>query len=772
MSGGSPIVGPWPNRDAEGVPLANIHDAETETVWVDEPQDNVFAEAEDVPQDMPLRTRLVQIFCVIGAIAWVGAACWAQYIALDGEMPSLMQAVDFFPRLAMPLVLLALIWLLLARTPRAVIHRVSRTVETLRAEEERFGSLLISYADQIKEGRAALAAQGALLESAGSSASDQLAAIREAVQAEIAGISSHSETLKNNAISARSELAILLADLPKAQAETMAATEALKQAGLSAHEKAGALDAQLSVLSSRSKEAEELAGGAAQKLAAHLARMDGMSETASERMTQAAGQMTQSVDEALDRAAEALATARTGLEAQGSAMLAMVEQGHASLAKAGAESTLAIGNRMAAITAQVEAMAQTLDEQDVSSQQMLERIAIDIAKIEDRISALGHGAGKTGEKAGQALDALHDKANTLTGSFESSSKSIAEMIVQSEALLAALDATVREVDETVPAAYLRLQQSAAATEAAARSAIPALVAIETSSEQTFARLKDAEALIAKQMIDISTVSEKTASSLGANLETARDMATALEDIETRARAVTETSGPQLSASMVQMRKAAEKAIEHARTAIEEAIPQSASLLATQSRDSVDAALSAQVEAQIAQMGDVTRRAVEAAQEATAQLMQQMDAIAERAQSLESRIADANEQVSKNDETVFARRVALLIESLNSTAIDVTKLLSNDVTDTAWAAYLRGDRGVFTRRAVRLLDTGEVREISRHYEDDGEFREQVNRYIHDFESMLRNILATREGGPLSVTLLSSDAGKLYVALAQAIDRLRT
>ena len=53
----------------------------------------------------------------------------------------------------------------------------------------------------------------------------------------------------------------------------------------------------------------------------------------------------------------------------------------------------------------------------------------------------------------------------------------------------------------------------------------------------------------------------------------------------------------------------------------------------------------------------------------------------------------------------------------------------------------------------------------------EFREQVNRYIHDFEAMLRRVLAEREGSPLGVTMLSSDMGKLYVALAQAIERLR-
>ena len=58
-----------------------------------------------------------------------------------------------------------------------------------------------------------------------------------------------------------------------------------------------------------------------------------------------------------------------------------------------------------------------------------------------------------------------------------------------------------------------------------------------------------------------------------------------------------------------------------------------------------------------------------------------------------------------------------------------------------------------------------------YDRDPTFRENVNRYIHDFESMLRGVLASREGSPLGVTLLSSDMGKLYVAVAQAIERLR-
>ena len=146
-------------------------------------------------------------------------------------------------------------------------------------------------------------------------------------------------------------------------------------------------------------------------------------------------------------------------------------------------------------------------------------------------------------------------------------------------------------------------------------------------------------------------------------------------------------------------------------------------------------------------------------------------MSETAAAIEDRIAEDRAQREEQEAEALSRRVSLLIEALNSTAIDVNKLLSNDVADTAWAAYLRGDRGVFTRRAVRLLDTGEAREIQRHYEEEPEFREQVNRYVHDFEAMLRRVLADRDGHALAVTLLSSDMGKLYVALAQAIERLR-
>ncbi|QSB43920.1 ATPase [Tsuneonella flava] len=177
-------------------------------------------------------------------------------------------------------------------------------------------------------------------------------------------------------------------------------------------------------------------------------------------------------------------------------------------------------------------------------------------------------------------------------------------------------------------------------------------------------------------------------------------------------------------------------------------------------------------AALASVETATDRVNNASREAAIQLRDQLARINELAGNLENRVALARQRAEEQVDNDFSRRVALITESLNSHSIDIAKALSADVTDSAWASYLKGDRGIFTRRAVRLLDNSEARELVGIYEADEDFREHVNRYIHDFEAMLRSMLSTRDGHAIGVTLLSSDMGKLYVALAQAIERLRT
>ena len=174
---------------------------------------------------------------------------------------------------------------------------------------------------------------------------------------------------------------------------------------------------------------------------------------------------------------------------------------------------------------------------------------------------------------------------------------------------------------------------------------------------------------------------------------------------------------------------------------------------------------------IARLEQAIDNAADASRDSAVQMRDQLAKVDELTTNLESRVDRARERAEEEIDNDFARRTALITESLNSAAIDIAQALSADVSETAWASYLRGDRGIFTRRAVSLLDSAEAKAVQQHYANDAEFRGHVNRYIHDFEGMLRQLLSTRDGNALGVTLLSSDMGKLYVALAQGIERVR-
>jgi predicted nucleic acid-binding Zn-ribbon protein len=119
---------------------------------------------------------------------------------------------------------------------------------------------------------------------------------------------------------------------------------------------------------------------------------------------------------------------------------------------------------------------------------------------------------------------------------------------------------------------------------------------------------------------------------------------------------------------------------------------------------------------------------------------------------------------------FAKSSSFLIESLASQAIDIHRVLDTDIPDTVWQKYLKGDRSVFARRAVRLANSQTKNLIVRKFREDSEFRDHAQRFIREFEKLIAHAITADPSGPLSITLISSEMGKLYVLLAQSLNRL--
>ena len=62
------------------------------------------------------------------------------------------------------------------------------------------------------------------------------------------------------------------------------------------------------------------------------------------------------------------------------------------------------------------------------------------------------------------------------------------------------------------------------------------------------------------------------------------------------------------------------------------------------------------------------------------------------------------------------------------------------------------------------------EIKRKYETDDAFRGSVDRYISDFERLLRDISKNDRDNIMTQTYLTSDTGKVYTMLAHAAGKL--
>lgn len=388
------------------------------------------------------------------------------------------------------------------------------------------------------------------------------------------------------------------------------------------------------------------------------------------------------------------------------------------------------------------------------------------------------GLAERGDALSQRLTALDRELNRLSdqgreeaSKLSESTEELSARLSQSRAILEESGTFVsRLTDDSVRLLEI-IRSSADHSEGALSDSIgkaeARLSQFQLQTSALHATITDAESKGSLLSDHIGRASEQSF----ASLKTVETLEARLAGIAEQSSWVAEQARSELRSAIASLEEASGDTLGKLRADQAGAVREIAENIGSQGSDAIERALRRGARDAIKELEEAARNAGERGREAASQLRDQLAMVNELAGNLEQRVAHAREIAEEQVDSDFTRRMALITESLNSSSIDISKAFDSEVTDSAWTSYLRGDRGIFTRRAVRLLDNQEARAISEIYEVDGEFRETVNRYIHDFEAMLRSVLSTRDGNALAVTLLSSDMGKLYVALAQAIERLR-
>jgi len=520
--------------------------------------------------------------------------------------------------------------------------------------------------------------------------------------------------------------------------------------------------------------AADLGGTEREALAAWSRRLDAMKTD----LEAAIGQV-----EAIDKAAKAGAEERLRLIRDEAAMVdskltdshalfvTEVEKRRAEAADLATEQAVLIGGRLAEIDG---LLAARREEHAAQTAKLLDQGEA----VGARVEALGTEMARAAEQGRYAegalaasIDALASRISASRDALAGTDRAVADLTDASVRLLELIRASAEHTRADLPAALGNAEQRLGELGAQGERLGLMLTAAGDRSRELSENVISASRDSASAMGEIKSLQAQVGASHETNGERIADLRRQLGALATDSQAAAEHAQGPLREAIALLETTAREAIGSIEDSSAEQIEALANRIGTQAAAAIDRSLETKVGAALAELDHSAALSVGAGHEAATQLRDQLARVNELAANLESRVAQARQRAEEQVDTDFSRRVALITESLNSNAIDIAKALSSEVTDTAWASYLRGDRGIFTRRAVRLIDNTQAREIADLFDSDSEFREHVSRYIHDFEAMLRTMLSTRDGHAIGVTLLSSDMGKLYVALAQAIERLR-
>tara|TARA_R110002096_G_scaffold435927_1_gene664275 strand:- start:43984 stop:46557 length:2574 start_codon:yes stop_codon:yes gene_type:complete len=181
-----------------------------------------------------------------------------------------------------------------------------------------------------------------------------------------------------------------------------------------------------------------------------------------------------------------------------------------------------------------------------------------------------------------------------------------------------------------------------------------------------------------------------------------------------------------------------------------------------STDSIQIASNTAVEA-VEETNQALERNAERYQQMINAIQLSSHSLAANANAMEKKLKSIN---SDN----FSHISAQIMEKLQSQAIDISSYLEGDVPKDLWDNYLSGDKNLFIRKIKKYIGKKTVEQIRSHYIDSTEFRKNVDSFLQIFEELLATFNESTET-VYSETLITSDIGKVYFALAEATGRLK-
>jgi predicted nucleic acid-binding Zn-ribbon protein len=775
---------PFSNSDDELVleePQADHFTGETEAELEFASSNNEEYWAEETGPTRSWLSIAGATLLIAAMLAWTGFVVWAHWSELQ-QIPAPTRLASLIGLWALPLALLGVVWLLAMRNSYAEASRFANVAKSLRDESQALETRMQAINGEISLARSFLSENARELDAVGRQSAQRLTDAAQQLGSALADADEKAQVLARVSTAAVSNLEQLRNHLPVVTSAAKDVTNQIGNAGRIAQTQIETLVPAIKLVDDTASEAQARIETLTTTALQSSQKLDKVALDVGTALTNAAlaaqeqaaalhdniFSLSAEIKQNLSESGDAL-TEKVALQSENLSSLVLTLQSEVD--QNVQQSTQTLEEKLEKLRASLISVSNATSSYDQKVEAAVARIGDALAQSENRIAQFDSDATDRVAQLAFAVTALADSSGKLGQSLAENEVQTKAVLTSSEKMLLAIETTSRELDDGLPAAFGRMEERFTATQGAFDSLLNESKQIEDKTAKLCEQLASLEAVIAKQKSAFEELVTGNEGPLNAHREQVESLFSSLGEARSMIDALTLSANEDVTSALQNVRQTTDEVALATRTVLESELGSITETLTEQNRVLLSKAVDDQIARLGSEMKDSIDRNIALSENASRQITQQLSQLNEMTANLETRVSETRAQFGGMDDEGFARRMALLTESLNSAAIDVAKILSNEVTDTSWAAYLKGDRGVFTRRAVKLLDNSESKIVASYYEDDIEFREHVNRYIHDFEAMMRVLLSTRDGNAVGITLLSSDVGKLYVALAQAIDRLR-
>jgi hypothetical protein len=461
---------------------------------------------------------------------------------------------------------------------------------------------------------------------------------------------------------------------------------------------------------------------------------------------------------ALARNAAAAAATRETIDANAALLAASVAAASHSLHTIGNAATTRAAAHVATLEAAAAQLTTEISRQADRYHMFIEQLERGFATLDGRLVA-SVASSKAGlDTVAIGMVAARDAVNGLAMPINATQAALAAVEGQVANVGAATTTALAALSTALPAATPQVAAMTTALAALHANAAGLAAPITAST----AAIADATAAVVAAHAGLDSVATKVTG----ELVTAR---TIVADIEAMAGSSTLAAAAQLADVFGRVRDVARQTAGTMRESLADVITEAETALESAGKKRAENAFAAPVRAALADLADANSRAADSAQAAAERITGRLLALTGTIANVESRLAAAEDAQDSRLRADIAARSATLLASMDAAAIDISALMLTDIDEGAWGKWLGGERGLFVRRAVRLLDSATARSIAGLWQADSGFRELATRYIGEFEALIARVMPEREGRSLALALLSSDPGKLYAALTQATGR---